>query len=921
MEQWSGARWWKFDFHTHTPASLDYGKGPYQTKLAQISPRDWLMGFMAAEIDCVAVTDHNSGAWIDPLKDALAKLSQDQPEGFRKLHLFPGMEISVHGGIHVLAIFDPSKNTSDIDALRGDVQYRGTPGESGDETSKSFVEVVDRIHSANGIAIPAHVDKSKGLLQKTTGATLKQAFDCKHIFAMELVDPDFQKPQQFFDGHLRWTELLGSDSHHPSGTEDQTYPGSHFTWVKMGKPGIEGLRLALLDGDSLSVRRSDRETGNPNTKHTPLMLESIEISQARYLGRAEEFCLNFNPWLNAVIGGRGTGKSSSVEFLRIALRRESELPEELKPEFRKYSEVYLNRKDGGLLTNNAEIRVVYKKNGERFRVQWNKAGNLGAIEQFANNAWKPAQGDIVHRFPARFYSQKQIFQLAKAPYALLRIVDDAPEVDYHSLMEELRAEESRFLSLRAKAREIKAGFEEETRLRGELEDVNRKMTIFEETGHAEALQTYQKRNRQKRTVEAWEESWTDTGRKLRGTAGEIVPDLLEETGFDKNSAEDAALHGLAAKAREDMENIRREVEALASQSDEIAAQWRNKRDESMWKKSVDEADSTYRKLQEMLTEEEAGDPAAYGQLVQRRQTIEQRLMEMSERKKQVEEMGEQALKTLDRLVQIRRRLTESRRTFLDNVLAENSYVRIRVVPYGAEESVEEKFRELIRREGGGFEKDIGSPGGEGLLGTLYGEESDGATVEKNLSKIKDKIKNIKSECRGTDIRDQRFGAHIEKLPPEAVDRLDLWFPEDSLNVEYSPTGDGKGFRSIQEGSPGQKTAALLAFLLSYGDDPLILDQPEDDLDNNLIYDLIVTQLREVKQSRQIIIVTHNANIVVNGDAELVIALTVRRGETQKECEGSLQEKKVRETICAVMEGGRKAFEDRYRRIALEAGDV
>ena len=121
--------------------------------------------------------------------------------------------------------------------------------------------------------------------------------------------------------------------------------------------------------------------------------------------------------------------------------------------------------------------------------------------------------------------------------------------------------------------------------------------------------------------------------------------------------------------------------------------------------------------------------------------------------------------------------------------------------------------------------------------------------------------------------------------------------------------------------PARKTAALLAFLLSYGKEPLILDQPEDDLDNLLIYDLIVTQLREVKRHRQVIVVTHNANIVVNGDAELVIALDVRGGETQKECEGSLQRNQVRETICSIMEGGHKAFKDRYRRIELEEHHV
>ena len=63
-----GARWWKFDLHTHTPASVDYGKGPDQAALRRITPRDWLLGYMRAGIDCVAITDHNSGAWIDRLQ-------------------------------------------------------------------------------------------------------------------------------------------------------------------------------------------------------------------------------------------------------------------------------------------------------------------------------------------------------------------------------------------------------------------------------------------------------------------------------------------------------------------------------------------------------------------------------------------------------------------------------------------------------------------------------------------------------------------------------------------------------------------------------------------------------------------------------------------------------------------------------------
>ena len=157
-------------------------------------------------------------------------------------------------------------------------------------------------------------------------------------------------------------------------------------------------------------------------------------------------------------------------------------------------------------------------------------------------------------------------------------------------------------------------------------------------------------------------------------------------------------------------------------------------------------------------------------------------------------------------------------------------------------------------------KTLGPPDDKGLLGELYRNNDGSENIEQNLASIKDKVRKIalgQYDVEG--LADRRFETHIGRLPPEAIDRLDLWFPEDSLNVQYSTTGDGRNFRSIREGSPGQKTAALLAFLLSYGEEPLILDQPEDDLDNHLIYNLIVTQLRDVKRHRQVIVVTHNAN--------------------------------------------------------------
>ena len=145
---------------------------------------------------------------------------------------------------------------------------------------------------------------------------------------------------------------------------------------------------------------------------------------------------------------------------------------------------------------------------------------------------------------------------------------------------------------------------------------------------------------------------------------------------------------------------------------------------------------------------------------------------------------------------------------------------------------------------------------------------------KAIKVLKNKLKDIyekPQEESKSMVQDHRFSQRIKGLPSESINNLMCWFPEDGLNITF-----GTDQRNIQQGSPGQKTAALLAFILSYGDEPLLLDQPEDDLDNTLVYKLIVKQLRSIKSKRQVIIITHNANIVVNGDAEMVFPLTVKK---------------------------------------------
>jgi hypothetical protein len=911
--EWVGAKWWRFDFHNHTPASLDYGKGHKQAELARISPSDWLLGYMRKGIDCVAVTDHNSGEWIDKLKDALDDLATQRHPEYRPLYIFPGVEITAQGNIHILALFDLDRSTTDILDLLGAVRYRGSKGGSDDCTECTVVQVIEEIVKAGGLAIPAHVDKEKGLFYEFSGGTLSQVLNCENVRSMEVVDTGYVKPQLYTDRKLNWSEIRGSDSHHPSGNAGDNFPGSNFTWVKMSRPSLAGLRLSLIDGP-LSLRRSDVYHGDPNS-YARLAIERIVIHDAKYLGRGLPHTCEFNPWLNTIIGGRGTGKSTSLELLRIAVKRKGEIPTTLEGEFSKYGQTSTGRQDEGLLTGHTRIEVYLRKDEGRFRIIWSNSDDSYLLEEESVlGTWSVADGDIPQRFPVRMYSQKQIFELAKHPEALMQVVDDASSVNYREWQLEWDELHSKYLSIRAQEREVQAGLREESVIKGQLDDVRRKLEVFERTGHADVLRAYQLGQNQLKAIDAWEATWKSSSTELRLLMDSLLPSVLDTAKFSEDNPEDKELIDSTSKVQLFFGELQAELESIAQRIDGRLDAWRVHRGELRVTQRISTGLQEYKALLDQLSEVGAGDPSEYSALVKQRQGLEEKLSGFRRKKDALIEYQKNAGDCLAKIKNHRLKLTDLRSNFLAETLAKNSYVQIDVIPFGSRDALEEQLRSLIGRGGGGFERDIGKlDGEEGLLSILTAKGPE--PIEQRIELVKSILCGIYRNIQPAMAlaKDRRFVSHIQSLKPEQIDRVECWYPDDSLDVQYS-LNNGRGFKPVEQGSPGQKTAALLAFILSYGNEPLILDQPEDDLDNHLIYDLIVSQLREIKRDRQVLVVTHNANIVVNGDAENVIVLDIRSGQTQIVSQGGLQDSAIRDEICRVMEGGRYAFDQRYKRI-------
>lgn len=927
-----GARWWKFDFHTHTPASDDWN-GHDRSNLP--TPQDWLLAYMAAEIDCLAVTDHNSGEWIDSLRDALADLDSTKPRGYRPMNLFPGVEISVNGGYHILAILDPSKRSGDVSALLGACGYNGPKGRTDHVTDRSCFDVLSAIERL-GIAIPAHVDEPCGLLQAVNMAggnnshlSVKKILENRVLVAMERVRSDSTISAVYEEVGRKLTEVVGSDSHRLLG---QDSPGRRYTWIKMSEPNLAGLRLALLDGEGSVMRFDDPRSASLNSV-PQFFIEGVSITNARYMGRGSATELNFHPGLTTLVGGRGSGKSSVVHAIRLAMGRDSELSRsgidtEASRTFNAFRRAPKNRQDpSGALdydsSQSSQIHLRMRREGKLYGMQWLQKGNALNLFDLSGEQEDllPAGAFTRDRFPITIMSQGQIASLAsQTQESLLPILDNAAGIA--GLKEQFDNARNEFVVLRARQREIHGKLEKQPAVKGKLDDVLERIAQFESRQHADVLKLYQRRNRQYREVIRQ----LDGAQEYSGKIQELSTTLLAETPppalFQDEDPIDQIGLAIIQRVQQTIEVARTQLEQASAELLAAISSERTGLASSEFTVAVAEAATNYRNLANDLKAAGLGDPSQYAELVKSRQQLEDELAVLRSLVEQSAKLEGDIGAALVKIADQREKITVARVQFLDMHLTQNPYVRIRVEKFGPKASAwERQVRDLLNINDGRFESDLLETKADaeyGLIPTLLlltgkgdNSKSEGETVGALKRALLNGIAGIGNVLGGHFVNYLKREAEKQ---PEFRDRIETWYPEDGLVVEYSPHGNGQNFRPIEQGSAGQRAAAMLAFLLAFGPEPLVLDQPEDDLDNQLIYDLIVRQIRANKLRRQLIVVTHNPNIVVNGDAELVHVMDFRAGQCRIANSGYLQDTAVREEVCRVMEGGREAFDRRYRRL-------
>lgn len=916
--KYNGTRWHKCDFHLHTTASdCFYDKS--------VTAEMFVEKVIEQGLNCIAITDHNTAAGIKAIQDA--SIGKD-------LTVFPGVEITCDTSkVHLLILFDVNKTSTDVeDFLIACEIKRENFGKKEAYSSKSILEISDIANTHSCLIIPAHIDEYNGL-GDISNAILKQFLELEYINAVqivhkELLDPSLIVPNNtklksvidaYYHDNIDYTTIqkwqtpvkisiehkkaLLTFSDNPHNGDSSKHGlwgiGNNYSWIKMEeKPTLESLRQAFLL-PKLRVKNSYENIHIPYALPN-LWIKSISIDKTEITDVNSPFQVDFSPQLTTVIGGRGSGKSSILRFLRGAFSKniDSTLTGIKEDQNNFYKKKDRNGK--GVLTDESAIEIIFMRNNIEYRIKVLNAQNQETIIQKFNSEkeeWELiAEDRFIEFFEFEHYSQKQIYEIAQKPNSLRERIDDAIE-QMADLKHQRDILNSEYLAKSAQIRTIQEEISEKGKIQTELKDITNQIELYKKSTIAQLLKERSVFIENEKSIKEFHDNLELKEDLLNKFIKEFdIPQLSIEK-FDEEYQRDilnihTSISSIYDNAKQQLLDLERTIK-LSKETfiSEISA--------SNWNMVFSEHTVKFEAEKERLKNEGLSDIENFEKLTQDKDIKEKALAIISQ--KEIELNSERLIKTnlKEQYISKLEEISTARTLFVNSILTDEK-VKIKINSFRNKDDFESSIRSIIQREDK-FYDDI-----DKLKEICFN-----GRVKEKINDFRSVIQRLRNDEIVNEITGY-FKNVIKGLTDAQMDKLMLLMPEDEIEVQYKMTKSSP-FKSLSTASAGQKTTAILTFILSFGNSPLILDQPEDDLDNRLVYDLIVERLKVAKEKRQIIIVTHNANIPVNGDAEYIISMDSESKYLKILADGCVDKSEIKKEICDVMEGSEAAFDMRSRR--------
>lgn len=981
----NAANFKKVDLHIHSdespdfPRENDFGEIKFSPadidKQKPVAVKHFINSAVNKKLDLIAITDHMRSR-------KACEIAKEKSEGIVCL---PGIEVNISisqttdESIHFICIFEEGKSSEDIERIFQDATGLA-PYDARETDSKISIDVakfVRSVHENDGICIACHVNDEKGLRKTFYDTDFKYVLlkrELKNLrdkkTARELTEEDENRlkvleqrcqeiANQIQEKYLTYIVENEIDAIQVQRSSDfQFYMEPHtqqlnipriaailstdahclgaigcdnkVTYVKMAECNFENLKGALRDPQT-RIRYSD----NVRTHNYP------KIKGLVYLGEDGFFkpvshnkkpqVLGFADNLTCFIGGRGSGKSATIDAMRYIFKDKTEiesLRDTLKKDVYDRSEHTLRNTALYVLMESADrtevvVNIFYQgwdiRNYESRFMDGTSAGiDLSAstdyrveiygwseIEDLGTDSDKQRQ--LLDKFIPEIQQIQEGISEAKRKLGQNRndIVEAAKELeemvpgvkDYS----EAKAAFDRINTpeIQALFKEIDAITEKQTRLKKlkqEIKSITQKLDI--------------------RNIKV---QLQDTIQAVREGLGEELTKWIEETLqtiFEPEKRKDVldSIEGLLTALQDSFENVLEKVaveeEYLNRSLGELKAQLPTGEGISTETLTIIEKRSAYK---------------------QRYDALKAKKEEMEKKRAEIDTLCKQRNELLEGFVQLQEKRSQKRSDKKDEIndkleknIRSQTTVKIDFNPLGERKVFKDRLG--MKREGRRKEEGILKGVGPKYMDRRFAEiVAEHMTPKQFVKTIMDS--NVQElVLKHSDGENYIDEDDAKKIIDHLIPKMELYgekyFDYENLEVlleleeiEYEDLPEIKlNHEPIMGLSPGQRCSALVAIILLQGDFPLIIDQPEDNLDNKLVFDLVVDILRSLKEFRQIIVATHNPNIPVSGDAEQIILFeSIDKYTGKAEQQGSIDNDIMISRVKEVMEGGDLAFHTRAQK--------